>query len=125
MSQPVLPDKTPKPQGVRPSDFDIFVGLDVDHKSMAITLMDPDGLYRCIKMPYDADNLLAYVRNRHPDARVVFAYEAGPTGFGLYDHLTKQGETCLVVHPANIPSPPSNRVKTNRRDSKQLAQALR
>jgi transposase len=32
---------------------------------------------------------------------------------------------CLVVHPLNIPQAPSKRVKTNRRDSKELAEALR
>ena len=31
---------------------------------------------------------------RAPDRQLHFVYEAGPCGFGIYRHLTKQGEDC-------------------------------
>jgi transposase len=54
----------------------------------------------------------------------MFAYEAGPTGFGLYDAIAGAGYECLVVSPGSIPDAPNNRVKTNRLDSKKLANLL-
>jgi len=109
---------------VRPSDFDIFAGLDVDKKSMSITFVDQDDFLKSLKMPCNAQALLSYARKNFADKRIAFAYEAGPTGFSLYDELTAAGERCFVVHPAGIPEAPNNQVKTNRRDSKQLAEAL-
>jgi transposase len=106
-------------------DYDLFVGLDVDKSSFAVTVRDREGLGRSVKMPSDANMLLSFVANEHPDARVLFAYEAGPTGFGLYDAITGAGHGCLVVSPSSIPDAPNRRVKTNRLDSKKLAQLLR
>jgi transposase len=51
-------------------------------------------------------------------------YEAGPTGFGLYDDILAAGHDCLVVSPASVPTPRGKRVRTNRLDSKKLATQL-
>jgi transposase len=75
-------------------------------------------------MPYDAANLLSFVERHYGGKRVAFAYEAGPTGFGLYDSLASAGYRCLVVSPGSVPDAPNNRVKTNRLDSKKLANLL-
>jgi transposase len=76
-------------------------------------------------MPHRAGPLLNYVRKHFPGRRVVFAYEAGPTGFGLHDDLVRQDYTCLVAAPSKIPRAPDERVKTNRLDSRKLAETLR
>lgn len=71
----------------------------------------------------DIDKL---VRRLHSKAaHLVFAYEAGPTGYGLYRYLTAKGEECCVVAPSLIPKRPGNKVKTNRRDALELARLLR
>ena len=54
-----------------------------------------------------------------------FCYEAGPTGYPLCRHLRQQGFKCDVVAPSLIPKKASDRVKTNRRDSQQLARLFR
>jgi transposase len=56
---------------------------------------------------------------------LVFVYEAGPCGYGLYRDLTKKGHTCLVVAPSLIPKKAGDRVKTDRRDAVQLARLMR
>lgn len=38
-----------------------------------------------LRLPYSARQLLNYVGKPFPGQRLVFVYEAGPTGFGLYD----------------------------------------
>lgn len=108
-----------------PRDYDVFAGLDVDKKSMSVVFADHGGLQRALRMPHSATPLLNYVRKHFAGRRVAFAYEAGPTGFGLHDELVRQAYTCIVVTPAKVPRAPSERVKTNRLDSRKLAENLR
>jgi transposase len=71
----------------------------------------------------DIDKL---VRRLHSKAsHLVFAYEAGPTGYGLYRYLAGKGEECHVIAPSLIPKRAGVRVKTNRRDAVELARLLR
>ena len=58
-------------------------------------------------------------------ARLMFCYEAGPTGYGLYRLLTSLGHDCIVVAPSLIPKKMGERVKTNRRDAVALVRLLR
>ena len=106
-------------------DYDIFAGIDVDKKSLAVTFIDHSKFVRSLKMSYDAQNLMNYVKNHFQGKRIAFAYEAGPTGYGLYDELIAAGQTCLVVSPALIPKKPGAMVKTNRIDSYDTALAIR
>jgi transposase len=108
-----------------PRDYDIFGGLDVDKKSMAVTFTDHGSMRKSFKLPYSATQLLNYTRKHFPGQRVAFVYEAGPTGFGLHDELTAAHHPCLVVSPAMVPTAPGQRVKTNRLDSKKLSEGLR
>jgi hypothetical protein len=56
---------------------------------------------------------------------LVFAYEAGPCGDGLYRDLTKKGHLCWVVAPARLPQKAGDRVTTDRRDAIPLARLRR
>jgi len=69
--------------------------------------------------------LLNYVGKHFTGERLAFVYEAGPTGFGLYDELVAEGHPCLVVAPSMVPTVAGARVKTNRLDSKKLSEGLR
>lgn len=108
-----------------PRDYDVFAGLDVDKKSMAVTFADHAGARRALRMAHSATPLLNYVRKHFAGQRVAFAYEAGPTGFGLHDELVRRAYTCVVVAPSKVPRAPGDRVKTNRLDSRKLAENLR
>lgn len=57
--------------------------------------------------------------------KLMFCYEAGPTGYGLQRLIESFGHTCIVVAPSLVPSRPGDRVKTNRRDAEVLARLLR
>ena len=52
-------------------------------------------------------------------------YEAGPGGFALQRQLEAAGIECRVIAPALIPRRPGDRVKTDRRDARKLAELLR
>jgi len=56
---------------------------------------------------------------------VAVAYEAGPTGFGLYRDLTEARIRCEVVAPSKLQRPSGDRVKTDARDAVHLARLLR
>jgi transposase len=107
----------------------LFVGLDVHKDSISVAyakancpeppqFVGPIGTRQC-----DIDKL---IRRLHSKAgRLVFAYEAGPCGYVLYRYLTKKGLECQVVAPSLIPKRPGDKVKTDRRDSVELARLLR
>ena len=108
-----------------PQDYDVFAGLDVDKKSIAATFSNQQGFIRSLQMPYSVDHLLNHVRKHFADQKIAFVYEAGPTGYGLYDGLAAQGYRCLIAAPSMIPKAPGQRVKTNRLDSRGLSDSLR
>src|SRR5574341_1627248 len=114
-----------KEQKFMACEFDIFGGLDVDKKSIAVTFMSDQGVLQSFSVPYRAEHLLNYVSKHFAGKRVAFAYEAGPTGWGLYDRLTAKGHPCVVAAPSMIPKVPGQRVKTNRLDSQKLSEHLR
>jgi transposase len=108
-----------------PADYDVFAGLDVDKKSIAVTFTDHQALIRSMRIPYSLEHLLNYVRKHFANQKVAFAYEAGPTGWSLYDGLVAQAYACVVAAPSMIPKAPGQRVKTNRLDSRGLSENLR
>jgi len=108
-----------------PRNYQVFAGLDVDKHSIAVTFCNHEGLLRSIRLPYSAAQLLNYVGKHFTGERLAFVYEAGPTGFGLYDELVAEGHPCLVVAPSMVPTVAGARVKTNRLDSKKLSEGLR
>jgi transposase len=108
-----------------PQDYDVFAGLDVDKRSIAVTFTNHQGSIRSLRLPYSVEHLVNHVRKHFADQRVAFAYEAGPTGYGLYDGLAAHAYRCLVASPSMIPKAPGQRVKTNRLDSVALSENLR
>jgi len=107
----------------------LFVGLDV-HKDSISVAYAAGGLTEAPQFvgpigtrQSDIDKL---IRRLHSKARdLVFAYEAGPCGYGLYRHLTSQGFDCRVVAPSLMPKRPGDRVKNDRRDAMEIARLLR
>jgi transposase len=57
--------------------------------------------------------------------RLMFCYEAGPTGYELHRLIESLGHACIVVAPSLIPRKAGDRVKTNRRDALGLVKLLR
>lgn len=107
-----------------PKDYDIFVGLDVDKNSFAFTVKDHNRLNQSKKIPSEPEQLYHYMKNRFADKRILYAYEAGGTGYHLYDYLSERRENCLVVSPLSIPKAPNQKVKNNRLDSQRIVDEL-
>ena len=110
---------------IQPQEYEVFLGMDVDKRSIVGLQVDHLGVEKGVRMPYDAATLLSYLQHHLPGQRVALVYEAGPTGFGLADALLGAGYPCLVVNPAQVPTAKSTRVRTNRLDARKLAHQLR
>jgi transposase len=114
-----------KGQTFKPTDYEVFAGLDVDKRSISVTFTNHQGFIRSLRMPYSVGHLVNHVRKHFADQKVAFAYEAGPTGYGLYDGLVAKAYSCSIASPSMVPKAPGQRVKTNRLDSRGLSENLR
>lgn len=110
------------------NDSTIFVGLDVHKDSITVACVGllPDAPVIDIgtigTQQYAIDRLIAKLSGR---GSLRFVYEAGPCGFWLCRYLHQRGQQCEVAAPSLIPKKPGDRVKTDRRDARQLALSLR
>jgi len=112
-----------------PKTTPLFVGLDVHKDSIAVAhaqghRSDPPVFVGAIgTRQADLDKM---IRRLHTKAsKLVFAYEAGPSGYVLHRYLTGKGLDCKVVAPSLIPKKPGDKVKTDRRDAVEIARLLR
>lgn len=107
--------------------YTTFVGLDV-HKSSITVAVAKEGreaaesLGTIINSP---EAIAKLVRRLGSAKQMLFCYEAGPCGYGIYRQLKSMGIECMVVAPSLIPQRPGERVKTDKRDAKKLARLLR
>lgn len=103
-----------------------FVGLDVHADSIAVAVADPDGDVRSLGViPNRPESVRKAMKKLGRPEHLRVCYEAGPTGYVLYWHLSALGIACEVVAPTLIPMKVGERVKTDRRDATKLARCYR
>jgi transposase len=102
---------------------ELFIGIDLHKRRWHVTV-------RVDEVEIFSNSIagrwqeLKKVLNRYKGCRIHAVYEAGFFGFWLFDHLTNYGVDCIVTPPSLIPQEHGNRVKTDRLDSRKLAQLL-
>jgi len=100
------------------------VGLDVHARSVVAAAIDGQtGEVTRARLTPSHEEITAWIGRL--DGPVAVAYEAGPTGFGLYRALTAVGVRCMVAAPSKLQRPSGDRVKTDARDALHLARLLR
>jgi len=101
----------------------VNVGIDVHKLSWHVTVLVEGVVIESVTIK-PSYRVLKKLLAPYKGARIRIAYEAGFSGFNLYDDLTADGIECIVVSPSLIPVESGNRVKTDKRDSRKLAQYL-
>ena len=93
---------------------EVYVGLDTSKLKISVALAEAgrDGEVRFLgeidSTPEAVERLVRKLAKRH--GRMAFAYEAGPTGYGLQRQISALGHDCAVVAPSLIPRRPGERV---------------
>ncbi|MGE4335590.1 MAG: transposase [Pigmentiphaga sp.] len=110
------------------NEFIKYVGLDLHMETIAVSVAESNGSeVRCwseiANTSAGMDKLVRQLRKN--EATLSFCYEADSCGYGLYRRPTDQGWACTVVAPSLIPKKAGVRVKTDRRDSVNLARLHR
>jgi transposase len=105
-----------------------YVGIDAHKKDLFMAMLVGDRAtpvtWKTPNEPSAVRRLVKKLEREAPGAVRVF-YEAGPCGYALQRQLTTPRVNCEVVAPALIPRKPGERVKTNRRDARKLAELAR
>ena len=90
-----------------------FIGLDVHKETIAVAVALPgrdEPQYRgeIAHEPKVLKRWLERLNDEFGGALLLFCYEAGPCGYGLYRQLTEAGHECQVVAPSLIPKKPGD-----------------
>jgi transposase len=102
----------------------IYLGIDVHKRTYSVTVICEGLIVKRDTIAASPAGLVAYLRRCFPGARIRSAYEAGFSGFVLHRILVQNGVENIVVNPASIEVAANDKVKTDQRDSKKLAEQL-
>ncbi|HEX8947661.1 MAG TPA: IS110 family transposase [Dissulfurispiraceae bacterium] len=110
------------------SKYSKHVGLDV-HKETIVVAIAKAGRGEAVhygEITNTPEAIQKVVRKISAQGeRVLFVYEAGPCGYGIYRQLRDLGYECMVVAPSLIPKKAGDRIKTDQRDALTLARLSR
>jgi transposase len=104
------------------------VGMDTSKTRIQPALLLPDEAKPTVwEMANEPSAVRRMVRKveREAPGEVVFVYEAGPCGYALQRQIEGLGHRCVVVAPSMVPIRPGERIKTNSRDARKLAEMYR
>jgi transposase len=96
---------------------DLFIAMLVGDQTTPLTWQvanEPNAVRRLVRK-----------LEREAPGPVQMCYEAGPCGYGLQRQVATPRVSCQVIAPGLIPRKPGDRIKTNRRDARKLAELLR
>lgn len=107
-----------------------YIGLDVHKETIAVAVARagrsvPESRAELANTPQAVSKLVARLSREFDGQLLLWCYEAGPCGYGLYRQILSGGHDCQVVAPSLVPRKPGERVKTDRRDARKLARHLR
>ena len=105
-----------------------YVGIDAHKRELHVAMLVGDASAVVSWVVPATDSGVAQLRRtleRAAPGPIVCCYEAGPGGYALQRRLDGGRVQCQVIAPALIPRKPGDRVKTNRRDARQLVVLLR
>jgi transposase len=108
-----------------PSEVTVLA-MDVHKNTISTAVHEPGSSSLLVdKISADSESVRRLIARFPSQPRVWACYEAGPTGYELARTLQRAGVHCEVIAPSLIPTRPGDRVKTDRRDARRLAELFR
>ncbi len=102
-----------------------FVGIDAHKKDLFVAMLSGAAptpvTWQLANEPGAVRRMVRKLERDAPGPVHVF-YEAGPCGYALQRQIATDRIACDVIAPALMPRKPGERVKTNRRDARKLAE---
>ncbi len=102
----------------------IFVGLEDAKRTWRVSVRCEGMEVHQASMPGEWGALRMYLLGQYPECEITVMYETGFHGFWLHDELVAVGIGCVVTPANKVSCPKDERVKTDRRDARRLAQNL-
>jgi len=105
-----------------------YVGLDAHMETIHAAILLPgseDSVLDSFANTPDGLRRFARRLKKRAPGPIESCYEAGPLGFGLQRSLIALGLDDVVIAPSLIPKKPGERIKTDRRDARKLADLFR
>ncbi len=103
------------------ADDELFVGIDVHKRSYHVALYLNDAPAMDFVMPAKNEQLSQKLIKTMPALKQV-AYETGPSGYALARHLRQNSLPVAVAATSRIPRPAGGDDKTDKLDSRKLAE---
>jgi len=103
----------------------VYIGTDVHKATYSVTCICEGVVAKKVaSVPASPAEFAQSLLHWFKGADIYSAYEAGFSGFNLHRELEKAGIKNIVVNAASIPVSANDRVKTDLRDSKKIAEQL-
>lgn len=102
-----------------------YVGLDTHVRKILVAMLPPGAAPVEWQVPNEPTAVRRLMRKLAGHRPIRICYEAGPLGYVLKRQLDAAELPCMVVAPSLIPRRQGDRVKTDRRDARKLAELLR
>ncbi len=105
-----------------------YIGMDVHKATVTVARLSPGAQSaETWELANDPRSVRRLARKllREATGEVSSCYEAGSCGYTLQRQLRKEGVACEVVAPSLVPRKPGERIKTDRRDARKLAEYWR
>jgi transposase len=103
--------------------------MDAHKAAIKLAMLLPDATkpveWSCANEKAAVRRMVRKVQRLSGGSEARFCYEAGPCGYALQRWIQEAGANCVVVAPSLIPRKPGDRIKTDRRDARKLAELFR
>ena len=113
----------------------IKIGMDVHSKNYTLCAMEPtigaeDRIFGEVQVAPDYKEVICFIESLkmklgfYDEYSIECGYEAGCLGYTLYHQLTGAGIKCVILAPTTMLTQQGNRIKTDKRDARLIAQCL-
>jgi transposase len=110
------------------SEVTTYVGIDAHRRELHVAMLSGAAATPVTWVVPNEPKAIARLRRqleRDAPGAVQVCYEAGPCGYALQRQLTQGRISCIVIAPALVPRKAGDRIKTDKRDARKLAELLR